>query len=299
MNALRIITLLCLGAAPVRASLIDGLLAYFDFEETGAAGLANKAPSATQYDAALNTGAFGFTGPGFAGDAAFNPGDGLSNRSVLLAGNALNIADVSNQHMVVPIGTPQLGGNFTISVWHNLAPSAGNTASARFFVFEPSTGFDVSWGTGAAAGAGDSYLSYVGQVAGHGAALDRNQWHLATHVFAINGTDTELSTYVNGSLLGTRTAATSLMDFPSLFFGDARTGTSPDRDWDGMLDEVAIWNRPLDSTEVAALYALGQAGQPLSSVPEPSTASLLIAGLALALRRRRRESTTSKITSLR
>ncbi len=284
MNAFRIITLLCLGAAPLRASLIDGLLAYYDFEETGTAGLANKAPGATQYDAALNTGAFGFTGPGFAGNAAFNPGDGLSNRSVLLAGNALNIADFSNQHVVVPIGTADLGGNFTISAWHNLTPGAGNT-SARFFVFEPSAGFDVSWGTGAAVGAGDSYLSYVGQVAGQSATLDRNQWHLATHVFAVNGTDTELSTYVNGSLLGTRTAATSLMDFPSLFFGDARTGTSPDRDWDGMLDEVAIWNRALDANEVSALHNLGLAGQPLSSVPEASTSTLVCLGLLFAGRR--------------
>ena len=284
MNAFRIITLLCLGAAPLRASLIDGLLAYYDFEETGTAGLANKAPGATQYDAALNTGAFGFTGPGFAGNAAFNPGDGLSNRSVLLAGNALNIADFSNQHVVVPIGTADLGGNFTISAWHNLTPGAGNT-SARFFVFEPSAGFDVSWGTGAAVGAGDSYLSYVGQVAGQSATLDRNQWHLATHVFAVNGTDTELSTYVNGSLLGTRTAATSLMDFPPLFFGDARTGTSPDRDWDGMLDEVAIWNRALDANEVSALHNLGLAGQPLSSVPEASTSTLVCLGLLFAGRR--------------
>ena len=284
MNAFRIITLLCLGAAPLRASLIDGLLAYYDFEETGTAGLANKAPGATQYDAALSTGTFGLSGPGFAGNAAFNPGDGLSDRSVLLAGNALNVADFSNQHVVVPIGSSMLGGNFTISVWHNLTPGAGNT-SARFFVFEPSAGFDVSWGTGAAVGAGDSYLSYVGQVAGQSATLDRNQWHLATHVFAVNGTDTELSTYVNGNLLGTRTAATSLLDFPSLFFGDARAGTSPDRDWDGMLDEVAIWNRALDANEVSALHNLGLAGQPLTSVPEPSTVSLLMAGLALAFRR--------------
>ena len=76
------------------------------------------------------------------------------------------------------------------------------------------------------------------------------------------------------------------MDFAALYFGDARNGTtSPDRDWDGMLDEVAIWNRALDANEVSALHNLGLAGQPLSSVPEASTSTLVCLGLLFAGRR--------------
>jgi hypothetical protein len=37
----------------------------------------------------------------------------------------------------------------------------------------------------------------------------------------------------------------------------------------GKMDEVAIWNQPLDDATVAALYALGQAGQPLWKVDAP------------------------------
>ena len=255
------------------------LRAYYNYETTSANTVTDQAGG--NDNATSSTGAWTAggnpSGPGFAGNASFNPGDGLSNRSTLLAGNALNIADIYNQHLVVPLGTATLGASFTLSTWHYLAPGSGNT-SARYFVFEPDTGFDVSWGTGAAVTGGDSYLSYVGQTSGHGQTLARNQWHLATHVFTTSGSDTILSTYVNGALLGTRTTLTANMGFSSLYFGDARNGTSPDRDWDGMIDETSIWTRGLSAPEVSSLYSLGQAGLALGYTTEEKANNLTALG---------------------
>ena len=54
----------------------------------------------------------------------------------------------------------------------------------------------------------------------------------------------------------------------------------------GGLDEVAIWNRVLTSTEISEMYGNGRGH---SLVPEPSSLTLLAAGgLGLWLFRRRR-----------
>ena len=52
------------------------------------------------------------------------------------------------------------------------------------------------------------------------------------------------------------------------------------QDWDkgprrsdffnGVLDEVAVWNRPLFPEEVRMLYAKGQAGQGILTAPAPT-----------------------------
>ena len=273
--------LLFLLVAPILAqaqsNLIgqSGLRAYYDYQSTSAntvVDLAGGNDNAASSTAAWTTGG-NPTGPGFTGNASYNPGDGVSNRSTLLAGNALNIADINNQHLVVPLGTAALGNTFSISTWHYLAPGTGN-ASARFFVFEESTNFDVSWGTST----GNTYVPYNAGIAATSTALAQNQWHLVTQVFSASGGNTTMNAYVNGALLATSTQPTANMSFTSLHFGDARTGTSPDRDWDGMLDETSIWTRALSAGEAASLYSLGQAGLALGFTTEEKANNLTALG---------------------
>ncbi|MCU0781161.1 MAG: glycoside hydrolase family 18 protein, partial [Akkermansiaceae bacterium] len=70
----------------------QGLRVYYDFEQTGAAGLANKAPAPGSLFQATRVGGGAFdnsgnpSGPGFSGKADFNPGNGASDRSALVAG---------------------------------------------------------------------------------------------------------------------------------------------------------------------------------------------------------------------
>ncbi len=291
-------------APGTRAALVTGLVAHYDFEESGSAGLANKAPGATLYNATASgtfTGGANPSGPGFSGNAAFNGGDGLSNRSDLLAGNALNLVDARNEFITVPLGTAQLGQNFTLSAWHALTPggfgqpSGPYNNSNRFQLFEASNNFDVSWGTNSLAVAPTTgspstwtYLAYVNEAPGGGfgpTGVATGIWQHVTQVFSSDGTNTTLSLYLNGSFVGSRTS--TAVNFNSLLFGRERNSPDPtgDRDWDGMIDEIGIWSRSLSGSEVTELYNLGVNG---TAIPEPRAALLGGLGLLALLRRRRR-----------
>jgi uncharacterized repeat protein (TIGR02543 family) len=71
--------------------------------------------------------------------------------------------------------------------------------------------------------------------------------------------------YVDGQFFSSRTIATNLIDFTALLFGRQRTSTAGDRDWDGMVDEVALWNRTLHANEVTEIYQRGNAGLSLNA----------------------------------
>ncbi len=254
-----------------QADLTTNLAAYYDFEQTGAPGLANKAPGATGFHATrggtLHTDwATGPdpTGPGFAGKVDFTGISGTSDRSDLHTGNALNLDDDRDEYVEIPVGTAQLGSSFTISAWHALTPGALN-ASNRYHVFEASNGFDISWGTAntsfTAPQAAYQYLGYVGEGAGMGpGGILTGVWHHVMHSFSSDGTTTTLRLYVDGQAAGTRTAPTSAMDFPSILLGRHRTTAAQDREWDGMIDEVAVWNRALSATDASELFLRGVEG---------------------------------------
>ena len=263
-------------AAPA-ANLRTNLLAYYNFEETGSAGLANKAPGASSSNATRGqwsgsdpdwaSGADA-TGPGFAGNAAFNGEGGTSDRSVLLTGNSLNLSDARNEFVNVPLGTTQLGQTFTISAWHKLTPASGNN-SDRYHVFESAdTGnYDVSWGTNSVTTTTGpktsySYLAYLasGTAGGFGpTGVTTGPWHHVVEVVTTDGTKSMMSVYFDGAFVEARTEDTSAMSFTSLNLGRARAGAN-DRDWDGLIDEVAMWNRALTPAEITDLYQRGTAG---------------------------------------
>lgn len=260
--------------APAASSLVNGLAAYYDFEETGLPGLANKAPGATLYNGTWSAASFATgAGPGFAGNAAFNPGDGLSNRSPLLAGNSLNVIDSSDQFMRAPLGTAEIGKSLTLSVWTFLAPGAANT-SARFHAMETGdTGvFDLSVGTTStySTTGRDDYAIYAGSNAllTNVSGVTEGQWQHHVIVASSDGTNVTATYYLNGVPTGTpTTTAVANFSFTLLHFGDARSGraVSDDRHWDGMLDEVAIWNRALTPAEVTSVRSLGLQGLPLTT----------------------------------
>ena len=262
-------------------ALDSGLLAYYDFEQTGTAGLLNKAPGATSYNGTRGqwsgtdpdwaTGADA-TGPGFAGNAAFNGEGGASDRSDLLVGNALNLDDARNEYVNVPLGTSQTGTAFTISAWHALTPSSGNNSN-RYHVFEPgdSGNYDISWGTNAVTTttgplANYTYLGYVagGPAGGFGpTGVTTGPWHHVAHVFTSDGTKNYLSVYLDGVFVESRTTEIAgTMDFTSINLGRARIDQN-DRDWDGMMDEVAVWNRALSPAQVQELFTKGSGGSPV------------------------------------
>ena len=287
MNASRL-SLIALGSLlPIfsaRAELTNGLVAYYNFDSEGTAGIANQVDgglthngsygSGTTYDITPPAGA----GAGFAGDAAFPGADSISttDRSMLLVGKALNVekndasATAGSGWFNVPtLSAATLGGNFTVAAWFYLAPDADNTGGVtdvlRDYVFETAevNNFDVSFGTSDADG--NTFVSWVGSTSGaqNAGTLSTGTWHHVVHVFAQSGANTTMSVFIDGVKVGnTASSATTNMNFTSLNFGAARTGI---RIFDGMLDEVAVWNRSIATEEVTEIYQRGKAAVALTA----------------------------------
>ena len=68
---------------------------------------------------------------------------------------------------------------------------------------------------------------------------------------------------------GMLAVALAVFAFPTPQLGAADLPKPAERMANGKMDEVAIWDRPLDDAAVAALYELGQQGRALWKVDTP------------------------------
>lgn len=288
---------------PAMGALTNNLVAYYDFNETGNAGLVNRANPGT-FDAVFNgtTGSGENTsGSGFAGNTAFNGGDGLSSRTVLSSslGGVLNLVDTRGNFISTGVSSATTGSAFTISLWFALTPGAANNSN-RYHLLESANNYNVSLGTNTVTGtitapsASYSYLAYVNQSTAtvNATGVSTSTWHHAVLTY-VSGT---VTLYIDGANIGSLANGASNLPFTDLLFGRERNNPDPsgDRDWDGMIDELAIWNRALDPSEINnantgssadSLYQRGLAGL---AVPEPSAVLLGGLGMLALLRRRSR-----------
>lgn len=209
------------------------LLGYYPFAETGAAGLRNHAPGidgmhaarfgGAEFDASAHP-----SGSGFRGMRNFRAGDHAGPRPASPTGLSLNLVAARNDALVVPVSAATLGRDFTIALWHWLAPGC---TVARPFVFEGADNHHVSWGIGR----GDHYAAYVTQARIFPAgALPRGRWVHCAHVFSSDGEKTTLRLFLDGKLTGTAEGSMLSLHFPALHFGKHRGGDTS-RQWDGML----------------------------------------------------------------
>lgn len=309
MNQLLYIGAFVALANSSQAALTTGLIAYYNFDQSGTAGIANQIGGGATHNGSYGSGtSFGVTpaagtGAGFSGSSSYAGAESANStdRSDLLVGNALNVAknDTSSTagsgwFNVSSLNSTALGGNFSISAWFMLAPDADNTGTSgdilRDYVFEGGNNFDASFGTNAAAGS--TFVSWVGEGASAStSSLTTGEWHNVVHTFTQNGSNTELRVFIDGSQVGTTiTAPTANMNLSSLNFGAARNGI---RVFDGMLDEIVVWDRALTAEEINnanmgpdadSVYQRGRSGL---AVPEPSSALIGGIGLLALLRRRR------------
>ena len=91
--------------------------------------------------------------------------------------------------------------------------------------------------------------------------------------------------YLNGQLVVNETLSMSLNNDNAITFGGHDSGGNLDRLFDGLLDEIVLYDRLLTNAEVVRL---ANGHNPLNlAVPEPSTACLALLGLAGMARRRR------------
>jgi len=97
--------------------------------------------------------------------------------------------------------------------------------------------------------------------------------------------------FYDDSLVATGTSSSALPTSSNpLLIGARNSGDGRNFTVDGLVDEVAIWDRALSDSDIASLWN-GGIGEQIPSVPEPSTLASLstgLAGLCAALRRKRR-----------
>lgn len=118
--------------------------------------------------------------------------------------------------------------------------------------------------------------------------MNLNAWHHLAVTFSASGLNDgmgTLSLYADGVLIGTDSTFT-LGTNNTFFFGGQGSAT-PDRNFIGFLDEMALFDGALTSGEIAGLANGSQT--PITLVPEPSRALLLGLGLFGLLMRRRRK----------
>jgi hypothetical protein len=111
-------------------------------------------------------------------------------------------------------------------------------------------------------------------------AADLNQWHFVAATFVANQTNGR-TIYVDGVQVAQSTPGGH---DPAGGLGTFYMGSSnffPGRDFQGRLDEFAVYNRSLSAAEVTAIY------QSRLEVPEPATAGLALVAAGLMYRRGR------------
>lgn len=257
--------------------------------------LASFATLATS-QGALTTGLVGFwdfegnTANGGSGGSAFN-GTLMGNASTGGApkvGTGALLMDGNGDYLDIT-STVDVNQAWTVSAWFqsDVAPTG------RGMVFESSGGYAMSFGIREGSAGNTNFQAYADISTGSDPFTDyqvldaetEDTWHHILLAFTPSTSSTAGS--VTGYLDGTqRYSLTIPVNVGLVAANGFHIGTfrsASDRWFDGSIDEVAMWNRTLDSTEASEVFAVGQAGL---SIPEPSVAMLGSVGLLLLLRRR-------------
>ncbi len=279
--------IVCLSMNPASAAttayrnlvLGDNPIVYYEFDETSGTTAANSATTGATYDGTFNTaggtvtvGQTSFVG----GGTAYDFGGGFVGSASALTGSLTE---------------------WTVEAWVNY-DSAKTSAANILSNDQGGWNNDVLFGIGAEAGtqgvpAGSVGLIHQGNPGSVrdavGSALAANEWH---HVVVTGSTTAgTLSLYIDGALADSNSSLTNGITFngsggfgaaPNLTVGAARPNSSDAgyRPYDGLLDEVAIYDSVLTPTQISA--------HATSSIPEPGSALFLSLGGLVLLRRNRR-----------
>lgn len=169
-----------------------------------------------------------------------------------------------------PVGQTE---DFTVAFWVKAERVAGDPSFVATKGW--SSGGNTGWTIGTQ-GDGRIEWNYKRSDAGRvdldytaaGNALNNGNWAHVVVVWKING---NAETYLNGNLVDSRSIAPGTGDVsdPALSFnlGEDGTGAYDGGDWDGLLDDVAVWGRALTAGEVLTLYSYGYFGDSFFSAP--------------------------------
>jgi len=213
-------------AAPVRA-LRPGLVAAYGFEEASGANVADLSGK-------------GHTGVIF----------GATRVTSGKFGKALSFDGISNWVTVASSPSLNLTTGMTLEAWVNPASTSTDWRDVIMKEQRAEAIYDLYADTGAGQPGGGVFMSSENIVSG-GSSLPANTWtHLAT---TYDGANQIL--YVNGVQVASRaqTGAIKVSAGPLRIGGDSIWGDY----FQGLIDEVRVYNRALSASEIQADMALG------------------------------------------
>ena len=241
--------------APAQATLLDGLVAYWNFsgDATDRSGNAN--------DGTLN------------GNASLGV-DRFGN-----AFSALSLPTTSPGYVDVSASDQLqfgIGDTFTINAWVNYSSLVDNP---RVLSYGPDGhGYEIRvdggpWGTTPK----QVVFTFGNSGIGSTTLLDPSEWYMLTLISSPSGKEI----WINGDLDASNTSVPTSVDYNS-GFNIGRKATPSFDGWRGLLDDIAIYDRRLTSNEIEALYNLssGNLGTP-SPVEVPETGFLPALGLGM------------------
>jgi hypothetical protein len=149
-------------------------------------------------------------------------------------------------------------GPFTIAAWVNVASFPANSGGAGYIVGKTKSPTTAGWRLAAGNSTGTFVISAtaapggdVSYILSESSAVTAGTWLHIAAVFVPNG---NLDVYLGGALSRSSGNVGAPLDDPA---STARLGCRSDGSgyFDGALDEVRIYGRALDATEIAALAA--------------------------------------------
>lgn len=213
------------SAIPSASSLLTGLVAYWTMDETSG----NRLDSVASHTAVPNN------APGYAAGKH---------------GNAVDLERDSNQYLTVTdhadirFGT----GSFSLSYWMKPETLMYGEVSQGTIVSKNYTGFESY----IYQGRNHFYLGGTANQAVGSIDLSTGVWY---HVCCVrNGS--AVATYINGSANGSSTNSADVSNAGTdLSIGTRVAGST--LCFDGLIDEIGLWNRAITDDERTALYAAG------------------------------------------
>lgn len=247
---------LSLSPAVAQADLLTDLQGYWQFNSDGTDS------SGMGRDLSV------FGGPTY--------GTGLFGNAINFTGSVTQFAQRPSNDTVFDVG----GDDFTIQVWVDFQSLVGEQTLFEKFTGGAGPGYTLTKLSG-------NQIQFFAQgytaLTSGAAALNTTDWQQI--IMRRSGDD--LNIFLNNMSIVSNTVAGSVNPSTNPLLIGERDG-SQGFPVNGLVDEVAFWNRGLSDLEIEQLYNNGN-GFDLTSIPEPSAISVLtMLGIFAAGRRRKR-----------